>query len=122
MIFYTLLGPCYFAEIHDEKIILKKRLWFKILSGPGVTQTWKLEDLCQFTLIKTPAFFWGKLEWKTFSGESGFLYYSTNPLMMRKIEVYFQKRIIKNHQHHFALQNKSKPSKTNLPSAQNIAA
>jgi len=122
MIFYTLLGPCHLAEIHDDKIILKKRLWFKLLSGPSEIRVWKLEDLCQFALNDTRPFFWGKIEWKTFTGDRGSFHFSKHPLMMKKIESYFQKMIIKNHQHHFALQNNLKTTKTGHPAEQNLAA
>lgn len=98
MIFYTLKGPGHTLEIHDDKICLKKRSWLWIFGGKGSTRTWEIEKLSQFNITIPQYLLWGKVEWKDFAGEAGAFRFSTNPLMMKKIELYLQKRIIKNHQ------------------------
>jgi hypothetical protein len=98
MIFYTIKGPSHLIEIHEDRMILKKRLWLKILTGPGIIKSWQLEELSHFSITIPQYLFWGKLEWKDFSGRPGTLRFSTNSIMMKKIESYLQKRILKNYQ------------------------
>jgi hypothetical protein len=98
MIFYTILGPSHLIEIHEDKIILMKRTWLKLVTGSGPIKIWKLDDLAQFNITIPQYLLWGKVEWKSFDGHSGAFRFSTNTLMMKKIELYLQKKILKNHQ------------------------
>jgi hypothetical protein len=97
LIFYTLQGPKYKLEIHDDKIKLIKRSWWSFLSSKGDIIEWQLNDLSQFQ-ITVPKFIWGKLELATFDGKKNSFRFSTNSIMMEKIEKYIHKLIIKNHQ------------------------
>lgn len=98
MIHYTLQGPSYELEIHEDKIRLIKKPWLKIFSKVQETTSWEITDLSQFE-ITVPKFLMisGKLQWSTFKGETGTFRFTTNPLMVKKIEAYLQKRVIKNH-------------------------
>ncbi len=60
--------------------------------------TWDIKDLSQFE-ITVPKFLMisGKIQWSTFTGENGTFRFTTNPQMVKKIEAYLQKRVIKNH-------------------------
>lgn len=99
MIFYTLKGPSYELEIYEDKIRLVKKPWVKIFSRKQETLDWPIKDLSQFE-ITVPKFMMvsGKLEWHTFNGEVGQFRFTTTPAMVKKIETYIQKRVIKNHQ------------------------
>ncbi|MFP5387059.1 MAG: hypothetical protein ACLGHN_13345 [Bacteriovoracia bacterium] len=99
MIFYTLQGPGYELEIHDDKLRIIRKSWFSFLGKNSSSLTWEIKDLSQFN-ITVPKFFMisGKIEWQTFKGEKGHFRFSTNPLMVKKIEAYIQKKVIKNHQ------------------------
>ncbi len=99
MIFYTLQGPSHSLEIHDDKILLKKKTWWKIFSSKTPVQVWKLDELAQFNITIPNYIFWGRVEWSTFEGSRGYFRFSTNPAMMKKIELYLQKRIWKNSTH-----------------------
>jgi hypothetical protein len=98
VIFYTLQGPIHSLEIHDDKILLKKKGWARIFSRKNIVQTWNIQNLSQFNITIPQYLLWGKVEWKAFDGSIGSFRFSTNPIMMKKIELYLQKRIIKNHQ------------------------
>lgn len=98
MIFYTLQGPSHSLEIHDDKIHLKKKNWFRLFASKPELAAWDLENLSQFNITVPQYILWGKVEWKSFDGTSGSFRFSTNAIMMKKIELYLQKRIIKNHQ------------------------
>ncbi len=97
MIHYILQGPAYSLEIHDDKLRLVKRSWTKIFSKKSENPTWEIKELCQFEIM-TPKFLMisGKLQWSTFNGELGHFRYSTNSQMVKKIEAYMQKQILKN--------------------------
>lgn len=98
MIFYTLKGPSHSLEIHDDKILLKKRTWLRLFSTKAPAKVWTMEGLAQFNITIPQYLLWGKVEWRSFDGNYGTFRFSTNPIMMKKIELYLQKKIIKNHQ------------------------
>lgn len=98
MIFYTLQGPAYKLEIYEDRIRLVQKGWFGVFSRKEKEINWSIQDLSQFE-IYVPQFIWtGKLRWKSFDGVEGTFRFSTNAAMVKKIETYLQKRIIKNHQ------------------------
>ena len=99
MIFYTLQGPKYELEIHEDRIKLIKKSWMYFLTRNTEVRIWDIKDLSQFQ-ITVPKFLIisGKIEWQTFDGQIGFFKFSTHPAMVKKIEAYIQKRVIKNHQ------------------------
>jgi hypothetical protein len=99
LIFYTLKGPSYELEIYEDKLRLIKKPWTKIFSRKKETLDWPIKDISQFE-ITVPKFMMvsGKLEWHTFSGETAHFRFSTTPAMVKKIETYIQKRVIKNHE------------------------
>ena len=97
MIFYTLQGPKYKLEIHDDRIKLIRKPWWTIFSTKNEILEWKLEELSQFQ-ISGPKFIWGKLEWANFNGNKSSFRFSTNAMMMDKIEKYVHKLILKNFQ------------------------
>ena len=98
MIFYTLKGPGHKLEIHDNKIVLSKRAWLNFFPFKEVPPEWNLNSLSYFAVTHPKFFLWGKIEWRTFSGSSGSFRFSTNAQMVQKIELYLQKKTIKNHQ------------------------
>lgn len=108
MIFYTLQGPTYELEIYEDKIRLIKKSWFRLFSKNHQIHVWSINELAQFE-ITVPKFLMisGKLQWSTFQGEQGTFRFSTHPAMVKKIESYLQKRVIKNHQ----LKNSALPPK-----------
>jgi hypothetical protein len=95
MIFYTLQGPQSKLEIHDDKIRLTKNTWWNAMRGTEQIIEYKLDDLSQFN-ITSAKLIWGKLEWKTFDGMKCAFRFSTNSVMMRKIEKYMHKLVLKN--------------------------
>lgn len=98
MIFYTLFGPGQKLEIHDDKIILSKTGLNRLLT-PKLKQTvWDIQHLSKFQISVPQYLLWGKVEWSDFNGNHGEFSFSTNPKMMKKIELYLQKKIIKNHE------------------------
>lgn len=97
MIFYTLKGPKNKLEIHHDKIKLVKSPWWRLFSPKDEKVEWELDEIAQFQIIKTH-FFWGKLEWSNFKGQKCSFRFSTNMMMMDKIEKYVHKLILKNFQ------------------------
>lgn len=96
MIFYTIQGPGHELQIHDNKICLIKKTWLGRFSREDRVQSWELLSLSGFE-ISTPRFlFWGKIEWRSYDGTRGSFRFSTNPEMVKKIEKYMQKLILKN--------------------------
>lgn len=95
MIFYTLQGPKYKLEIHNDKIKLIKKAWWSFFSSKNEILEWKLDELSQFQ-IAVPKFIWGKLEWASFNGNKTSFRFSTNAVMMGKIEKYVHRLILKN--------------------------
>lgn len=98
MIFYTLKGPRFELEIHDHEIKLVKRSWLNFLKKKPNITTWNIQGLSQFEISVPQFILWGKLEWSTFDGHKGSFRFSTDAAMVKKIETYLQKRILKNHQ------------------------
>jgi hypothetical protein len=95
LIFYTLQGPQSTLEIHDDKIRVTKKNWWGALSRQDQVLEFSLNNLAQFN-IASPKFVWGRLEWSTFEGAKGSFRFSTNALMMDKIEKYMHKLVLKN--------------------------
>lgn len=100
MIFYTIQGPGYELEIHDDKMKLTKKTWLKQLSRKDAVKTWELKSLAGFEMTAPHFFLWGKIEWKSEDGSRESFRFSTNPEMVKKIERYMQKMILKNIQRH----------------------
>lgn len=99
MIFYTLQGPTSKLEIYADKMRLVKKNWAYFLFRKEEIITWNINELCQFEItVPKFLFFSGKIEWTTFKGEKGMFRFSTNAQMMKKIEIYLQKRVLKNQQ------------------------
>lgn len=99
MIFYTLKGPSYELEIYEDKLRLVKKPWIKLFWKKEEPKDYEIRELSQFE-ITVPKFMMisGKLEWHTFAGDTGQFRFTTTPAMVKKIETYLQKRVIKNHQ------------------------
>lgn len=110
MIYYTLTGPTHYLEIYADKICLKKKAWLRLFSSNDSTLTWQISSLDQFA-VTVPKFLFisGKIQWSCFSGEMGAFRFNTTPQMVKKIETYLQKRVIKNHQ------QQQRPSLAPLP-------
>ena len=98
MIFYTLQGPNHHLEIHDDKLRLIRTGWFSRLSREPRYTDWDLTSLAHFEITIPQYILWGKLEWKNFDGAQGSFRFSTDAAMVKKIEKYLQKLIIRNHQ------------------------
>ena len=107
MIFYTLQGPSYKLEIHEDTIRLVKKSWFKALTKNSPVEAWEIQGLAKFE-IAVPKLIWGKLAWESFDGNKGTFRFTTTPAMVKKIETYLQKRILKNHQKLVAMQSVKK--------------
>ncbi len=99
MIFYSLKGPNYKLEIHDHKLKLVRRVWWALFASKNEVTEWKLEEINHFQ-ITVPKFIWGKLEWATNDGKKGSFRFTTNSVIMEKIEKYMNKLIQKNIQQH----------------------
>ncbi len=99
MIFYTLQGPTYKLEIYEDQIRLIPKTWSQIFRKKKTADRFIIRELSQFE-ITVPKFLFisGKIEWSTFNGHQGSFRFTTNPAMVKKIEIYLQKRVIKNHQ------------------------
>jgi hypothetical protein len=95
LIFYTLKGPRNKLEIHEDKLKLVKAAWWRILSPKNEQTEWKLSELTKFQ-ANDPKHLWGNLQWSTKEGVEHSFRYSTNTLMMKKIELYMQKVIERN--------------------------
>ena len=99
MIFYTIQGPKYCLEIHEDSIKLVPKKWFHFGEEKGPEQTWEIQKLSLFEMTRSKfMIFTGQLKWETFEGTQGVFRFNTSPAMVKKIETYLQKRIIKNHQ------------------------
>lgn len=95
MIHYTLKGPTHTLEIHDDKIRLKRRVISRLARGPHF-QDWDMSSLSNFEVSIPQYILWGKLEWKSTDDKYGTFRFSTNKMMVEKIEKYLQKVIQKN--------------------------
>lgn len=60
--------------------------------------SWNIEELNQFEITSPNIFSWGRLEWKSFDGKTGSCRFFTDTAMVKKIEKYLQKKIVKNHE------------------------
>lgn len=98
MIFYTLKGPSYNLEIHDSKIILVKKGWWRLLSFGPTNLSWEMKNLSSFQIVVPKGVLYGKLEWKSFDGKQESFRFSTNAEMVQRIEKYLQKVVLKNHE------------------------
>lgn len=98
MIFYTLKGPGHTLEIHHDKIVLHRANWYRLLTSATHPQVWEMQNLSYFKITIPQYILHGKIEWQSFDGPSGSFRFSTNAEMVKKIELYMQKCIIKNHQ------------------------
>lgn len=98
MIFYTIQGPKYCLEIHEDTIKLIPKKWFNLSENNVPEQIWEIQKLSLFEMTKSKfLIFTGELKWETFEGSRGIFNFNTSPAMVKKIETYLQKRIIKNH-------------------------
>ena len=95
MIFYTLQGPSHELEIHDDKLCLIKKGWRTVFSKADPIINWDLQALSRFEITAPKYLLWGKIEWQTYDGNRGSFRFSTNPVMVKKIEAYMQKKILK---------------------------
>lgn len=119
MIFYTLQGPTCKLEICEDKIRVTRKTWARLFGKNEFPEDFKIAELSHFE-ITVPKFLFvsGKLEWTTFNGQKGTFRFTTNPAMVKKIETYLQKRVIKNHQH-----SGTRPlSAVEAPKGQNLLA
>jgi hypothetical protein len=96
VIFYTLKGPCYNLEIHDTKIILVKKGWWRLFSFGPHGLAWDTEQLSNFKITSSKGLLWGKLEWQNFAGQSESFRFMTNMEMVQRIEKYLQKVTVRN--------------------------
>lgn len=96
MIHYTVNGPKFKLQIHDDKICLERRIWSRLFTFKSREGTWNLEGLQKFNITSTNLL-WGKLEWESFDGVKGSFWFSTNHEIVMKIEKYMHKKILKNH-------------------------
>ena len=106
MIFYTLKGPTHTMEIHDDKLLVHKKSWFRFLTKEPHLFTFDIDGLQSFEVSSPKFLFWGRLKWESSEGQRGSFRFSTNSTMLSKIERYMQKRIEKNQQKSFR-QNKT---------------
>lgn len=96
MIFYTIQGPKFKLEIHDDKLKLIKKGLFAFLSKQKESPSYPLSEIIHFEVISSKFILWGKLEFTMSNGEKREIRFSTNQQMMNKIEKYIQKIVIKN--------------------------
>jgi hypothetical protein len=113
MIFYTLRGPSHTLEIHDDKLHLTKKAWFRFLTKEPHKFAFEIDHLKNFEVTSPKFLFWGRLKWVTNEGQRGSFRFSTNGAMMGKIERYMQKRIEKNQQKNFGVKKMSDGSRPN---------
>lgn len=98
VIFYTLKGPTHDLEISEENIRLVKKPIFKFFTKTPKVHSWKIDELSKFEIADSKVVLCGKLHWQTFDGEDFSFRFTTNEVMMKKIEKYLQKKVLKNHQ------------------------
>lgn len=99
MIFYTLQGPTHKLEIYEDRMKLVKKAWIKWIGRKDNSRTFPISELSHFE-VTIPKFgpISGKIEWTTFGDEKASFRFTTHPAMVKKIELYLQKVIIRNHQ------------------------
>jgi hypothetical protein len=123
LIFYTLQGPAFELEIYEDKIRLVKKTWTGMFSTKPDQDTFVIDELSKFEItVPKFLFFSGKLHWETFKGETATFRFSTNPLMVKKIETYLQKRVIKNHQAIHKVKELPQPQKKKKQKNKDLAA
>ena len=96
MIFYTIQGPKFKLEIHDDKLRLVKKGFFALFSKQKDHPCFPLNEIIHFEVTSSKFILWGKLEFIMSNGEKRDVRFSTNQQMMNKIEKYIQKIVIKN--------------------------
>jgi hypothetical protein len=96
LIFYTLSGPKFSLEVHDDKIKLVRRGLWKLISREPQISTWEVHNLSSFIMTSPGVLKMGRLEWQSHNGHKGGFRFTTNAEMVRKIERYLQEKIIKN--------------------------
>jgi hypothetical protein len=96
VIFYTIQGPAYELEIHDDKMKLTRKTWLRTFTRKDPMKVWDLKSLAGFQITTSHFWMWGKIQWKDEDGSYETFRFSTNPEMVRKIEKYMQKIILKN--------------------------
>jgi radical SAM superfamily enzyme YgiQ (UPF0313 family) len=111
LIFYTLKGPSYKLEISENSLKLVKKSWFQFFTPKPHTESWEIDKLSVFEMSSN-TILGGKLQWQTFEGVEGSFRFSTSTLMVKKIETYLQKKVIKNHQNLNALKNVAPTTKS----------
>ena len=111
MIFYTLSGPKFSLEVHDDKIKLVRRGWWRLLSREPQICTWEVQNLSYFTMTSPGLLKMGRLEWQSQNGHKGGFRFTTNAEMVKKIERYLQEKITKNEEKKIAATLAMTPSK-----------
>lgn len=95
MIFYTLSGPTSKLEIHNDRIKLMRNPFLGFFWRKDRLMEFKLDELALFT-ISEPKSLWGKIEWASEDGNKASFHFTTNAVMMSKIEKYMHTLIAKN--------------------------
>jgi hypothetical protein len=107
LIYYTLKGPQYKLEIHEDSLRLVKNSWFSLGREDNKITAWEIGQLALFEIsVPKFMFFSGKIQWQTFDGDKGSFKFSTCPAMVKKIETYLQKRVLKNREEKFKGKNR----------------
>ena len=100
MIFYTLFGPTSKLEIHNDKIKLMRNPFLGFFWRKDRLVEFKLDELSLFT-ISEPKSVWGKIECASECGKKASFHFTTNAVMMAKIEKYIHTLITKNEKRKF---------------------
>ena len=95
MIFYTLYGPTSKLEIHNDKIKVMRNPILGFFHRKDRLMEFKLDELSYFNITE-PKVVWGKVECATECGKKGSFRFTTNAVMMSKIEKYLNTLIAKN--------------------------
>lgn len=95
MIFYTLFGPTSKLEIHDDKIKLMRNPFLGFFHRKDHLVEIKLNELAHFSITE-PKFVWGKIQCESACGKKADFRFTTNAVMMAKIEKYLNTLITKN--------------------------
>lgn len=95
MIFYTLFGPTSKLEIHDDKIKVMRNPILGFFHRKDRLMEFKLNELAHFSITE-PKFVWGKLQCESACGKKADFRFTTNAVMMGKIEKYLNTLITKN--------------------------
>jgi hypothetical protein len=95
LIFYTLFGPTSKLEIHDDKIKVMRNPFLGFFHRKDRLVEFKLNELAHFSITE-PKFVWGKLQCESACGKKADFRFTTNTVMMGKIEKYLNTLITKN--------------------------